>query len=314
MTFRFAGYSIIEMAIALVVLGLLLGAAAVPLQQRFEAEDRNETEEILEDAAAAVVGFAVANRTVQRTVIGHDGVHYNLPSGRPYLPCPDISGDGVENRTTVTVALLATIDITSPVLVSEGVCDESKGLLPWRTLGLRGASDPWGRRIGYRVDIAYSSEVMGFDETFRADIFDPRLGVTLDANGVEFYQPRASRNEVGALVCTEIAKTVGCPVLAANMPNLVAGVVTTISINLGAREFPAYADINGADPVQGVLDGAVFVVYSHGKNGKGGISSQNDGPNNRCLDFQDDPGDTRQYFRTRQRVLWRRASDVSRAV
>ncbi len=283
---RAAGYSLVEIAIALAVLGILLSAALVPLQNRFEQEDRREVEQILDTAVQSVTGYAVSNRTLRRTVEDADGVRFALPAGRPYLPCPDINGDGEENRISVTVAISTVIALTSSVMTDEGVCEETKGLLPWRTLGMRMQSDPWGRRIGYRVDPAFSSEIMGFDETFRADIFDPRVSLTANAGGEMFYQTRASRDISGALVCSEIVSGVaaaddGCPNLSPNMPNLIAGIVATVSLTIGARIVPAYADITGNIAPQGILDGAAFVVYSHGRNGRGAINAES----NICISF-----------------------------
>ena len=59
----FVGYSIIEMAIALVVLGLLLGAIIVPLQVRLQAADQKEVDTALEDSIQSVIGYAIVNRT-----------------------------------------------------------------------------------------------------------------------------------------------------------------------------------------------------------------------------------------------------------
>lgn len=283
---KYRGYNLVEIAIALVVLGLLLSATLVPLQNRFEQENRREVEEHLQTAVKSVVGYAVANRTLRRTVEDTDGILHSLPAGRPYLPCPDITGDGVENRMSVTIAIGATIALTSSVMISEGVCERTKGLLPWRTLGMRAESDPWGRRIGYRVDPVFASEITGFDETFRADIFDPRLTLTIDAaNSRAFYQPRASRDDSGALVCSEFATdltvAVNCPILTGNLPNLLAGILTQVELTLGARIIPAYTGTLAADVPQGIIDGAAFVVYSHGRNGYGGISAGSNG----CVPF-----------------------------
>ena len=61
-----SGYSIVEMAIALVVLGLLVGGALVPLQARYEIEERREVEDLLLRSQEAIVAYAVRNRTQDR--------------------------------------------------------------------------------------------------------------------------------------------------------------------------------------------------------------------------------------------------------
>ena len=58
------GYSLPEMAIALLVLGILLGGIVVPLSSRLKAEARLKTENLVYDAREAVLGYGIANRTV----------------------------------------------------------------------------------------------------------------------------------------------------------------------------------------------------------------------------------------------------------
>ena len=70
------GFSLLEMAVVLVVLGLILGGVLMPLSTQMEKQDRDETQTILEDIQDALIGYAMAN-------------------GR--LPCPDTDNDGVMN-------------------------------------------------------------------------------------------------------------------------------------------------------------------------------------------------------------------------
>ncbi len=283
------GYSLVEIAISLTVLGLLLGASLVPLRLRFDAENRQETSEILDSAMHAVAGYASTHRTLERRVIDLDGFTRRLPNGRPYLPCPDITGDGLENRTAILNPQTTPIAINSTVMMSEGVCMEQKGLLPWRTLGLQTQLDSWGRKLGYWVDVSFSSEIMGFDETFNADVFERRQRTAPGGYGL-----RANRDVVGAVVCSVLYKTGegaelgggGCPnqaVLGSRFPkgsNVLAGVVVygAPAALPGGHEVPQYTDITGAGPVQGIANGAAYVIFSHGKNGRGGINALN-----RCL-------------------------------
>ena len=89
---RFArGYTIVEMAIALSVLGLLFAGALYPWQNRVESDQRREVESLLDSARLAVVAYAARNRTraaafqLQEQTARID----QIPAGRPYLPCPD---------------------------------------------------------------------------------------------------------------------------------------------------------------------------------------------------------------------------------
>ncbi len=91
-----SGFSLIEMAIVLVVVGLLLGGLMAPLATQIENSRRNETQQIMAQSLEAIYGYSLAN-------------------GR--LPCPDTTGDGAENRVGNN-------------------CKSVRGNLPWATLAI----------------------------------------------------------------------------------------------------------------------------------------------------------------------------------
>ena len=68
------GFTLLEIAIVMVVLGLLLGGAMLPLSIQMEKMDRDATHRQLTDIRDALMGFALVN-------------------GR--LPCPDTDSDGL---------------------------------------------------------------------------------------------------------------------------------------------------------------------------------------------------------------------------
>lgn len=68
------GFTLLEMAVVMVVLGLLLGGILIPLSTQMEKQNRDETQRTLQDIQDALIGYAMAN-------------------GR--LPCPDTDGDGI---------------------------------------------------------------------------------------------------------------------------------------------------------------------------------------------------------------------------
>ncbi|MDR3213318.1 MAG: type II secretion system GspH family protein [Azoarcus sp.] len=102
------GFTLVEMAIVLTVLGLIAAALVTPLAARIEASQRHETDALLNDVADALIGFALLH-------------------GR--LPCPSLEA----NPGSPTYGL----EQSPPCAAA------SPGYLPWRTLALP-AHDPWG--------------------------------------------------------------------------------------------------------------------------------------------------------------------------
>ena len=66
---------------------------------------------------------------------------------RPYLPCPDTDGSGVENRP-----------------VTPGACSQTRGYFPWRDLGTA-SQDAWGNRILYAVTPDMADSTKGFQSS-----------------------------------------------------------------------------------------------------------------------------------------------------
>lgn len=123
------GFSLVEIAVVLVIISVLLTIVAVPIATQIEQRRTEETLRQLETIKEALLGFAIAN-------------------GR--LPCPATaaSNDGVEAFVPVT---------GTP---ANGNCLQFVGLVPGKTLGLSPldgdgfAVDAWGlqqNRIIYGV-------------------------------------------------------------------------------------------------------------------------------------------------------------------
>lgn len=115
-----AGFSLIELAIAIFVITLLLGGILVPLATQVEQRKASETQKALDEIREALLGFALVNG---------------------YLPCPDkttSTGAGTQN------------DGQEDVTVATGTCVTTEGNLPWVTLATASA-DIWGNRFRYRV-------------------------------------------------------------------------------------------------------------------------------------------------------------------
>lgn len=96
-----AGFSLFEAALALMVVGVLIGATLVPLGAKIRAERVSKAQDQLADINTAILGYATSHRTAGAMAIYNDPPHRRhaaIPSGRPYLPCPDVTGDGLEDR------------------------------------------------------------------------------------------------------------------------------------------------------------------------------------------------------------------------
>lgn len=126
------GFSLVELAIVLVVVGLMIGGLLAPLSAQLEQRRVSETQRVLDDTREALIGFALRNG---------------------YLPCPAVSAqNGLEDRSGAT-------------------CTQGKrqGFVPWATLGLQ-RSDAWGRMLRYSVTPAFSDSQLLFGLGTRRDI------------------------------------------------------------------------------------------------------------------------------------------------
>ena len=106
------GFTLIELAVVIAIVGLLLGGILVPLATQIEVGRTKEARSDIDEIKEALYGFALAN-------------------GR--LPCPDSDDDGQEDRTG-----------------ADNDCTAVEGQLPGVALGLA-TVDPWGAQYIYRV-------------------------------------------------------------------------------------------------------------------------------------------------------------------
>lgn len=122
---RCGGFSLIELAVVLLVIALLLGSIMVPLGAQVEQRQYTETEKQLEQIKEALIGFALSNG---------------------YLPCPAKTvADGAEDR--ISGGITCTLISGSPKRI---------GFLPWVTLGVKRA-DSWGNLYRYSVSTNFTN-------------------------------------------------------------------------------------------------------------------------------------------------------------
>ena len=115
------GFTLVEMAVVLAIVGLLIGGMMMTLSAQLEQRQITETTRRLEEARDALIGFAIVN-------------------GR--LPCPASNAAGTGDEAPV----------------GGGACAANyNGFLPARAIGFQPtdsagyASDSWGNRIRYAV-------------------------------------------------------------------------------------------------------------------------------------------------------------------
>lgn len=116
------GFTLIEMAIVIVLIGLMLGGVVMTIGVQQRQQHVRDAERQLDEIKLALIGYAASR------------------PGKPHLPCPAISvvngNEGPRNGA--------------------GQCTVAEGALPWVTLGV-GELDPWGSRYRYRVAAAYGN-------------------------------------------------------------------------------------------------------------------------------------------------------------
>ena len=122
---RSGGFSLIELAMVIVIITLLLGSLLIPLATQIDNRRYSETEKQLAHIREALIGFALAKR---------------------HLPCPAKSAsDGREDRDPATNA--CTDSGSGPTRV---------GFLPWVTLGVT-RHDAWDNLFRYSVTPSFAN-------------------------------------------------------------------------------------------------------------------------------------------------------------
>ncbi len=170
------GFTLIELAIVMLVLTILAAGVLVPLTTSIETRRVAETRNSMATIQDALIGYAMSHTTRTCTCV-YTGTILDPTSTcspslcptltttgtatltlqpRHYLPCPDITGDGQEDRdATTNVCAIAT---------SSNGNNNHPGWLPWVTLNLP-ETDAWGSRYAYDVYLPYADVNVGFSTT-----------------------------------------------------------------------------------------------------------------------------------------------------
>jgi len=151
---RTGGFTLIELAVVVMVMALLLGGLIATLSAQFDARNAAQTEQTMQLARDALIGFAIRQ-------------------GR--LPCPAVdAGVGYRDGTNIQVqgtgeeAMLVTSIPANPESTVNGQCASYVGLFPALTLGVGPTDaqgyllDGWGGRVRYAVTGATSANPRNF--------------------------------------------------------------------------------------------------------------------------------------------------------
>ena len=124
-----SGFTLVEMAIVLVIVGLLVSAFLAPLSAQRDLKDYSDTRATLALIQEAMYGYALSHPALD---------------GKPHLPCPDSNdADNAENRNAA------------------GDCSLFEGNIPAADLGLRN-TDSWNNNYRYRVTATFADSSTGF--------------------------------------------------------------------------------------------------------------------------------------------------------
>lgn len=139
-----AGFSLVEIAIVLAIVGLLLGGLIPTLSAQMESQRINETRKQLDEIQQALVGYAIIN-------------------GR--LPCPakatlatGLANAGEEATTGNSCACTASGSAVADNTATACTLSTVTGVLPWVTLGIK-ETDAWERRYTYRVTTHFADKI-----------------------------------------------------------------------------------------------------------------------------------------------------------
>lgn len=124
------GFTLVEMAVVLAIVGLMLGGLLVPISAQMDQKNYSKTQQDMSEIREALIG-------------------YGLSHG--YLPCPTNSAtNGAEERTGTA-------------------CTNRVGFLPWAELGVP-KLDNWGHLYRYSVKPTYADSATKISLSSTGDI------------------------------------------------------------------------------------------------------------------------------------------------
>lgn len=131
--FHRTGFTLVEVAVGLLVLTLLLAALLSPIAAQIDQRKISGTQNALAQITEALIGYALSNG---------------------YLPCPDRTTSAASTNPKDT----GPNDGVEDLKADGTACIVKEGNLPWTTLGIP-PTDAWGNFYRYRVDNNFADHV-----------------------------------------------------------------------------------------------------------------------------------------------------------
>jgi len=174
-----SGFSLIELAVVLVITGILISGFIGTLGSRIDSTRQIETNEALEKIKVALYGYAMSRVNPLATV---------------RLPCPDVDNDGLEDFNPLDLTQCETLT--------------GHGNLPWKTLGIE-RGDAWSSTYSYWVADEYSNTVgftLATDASGTGRVSDASAGNVLSGNVAAVIFSHG-KNQLGSIGLDDTART-----------------------------------------------------------------------------------------------------------
>jgi len=215
------GFTLVELAMVLFIVGLLLGGLLVPMATKIEQENRISTIDKLNEIKEVLLGYAVIN-------------------GR--LPCPDCP-DGTVGTCSAVAAANRNDGIGDWTgAVGSRVCNTQTGNLPWVDLQT-GQFDAWNRYFTYQVTPEFSRE------SNTTPCGTPAIGVSFEL---------CTQGDIQLYSAYSPPPYTGTPTVAANIPAVVvshgADAYESVQTNQQVENY-------GRNPVNPVTGANILTSY-----------------------------------------------------
>ena len=125
--FFIKGFTLVEIAIVLIIVGFLVAAFLAPLTAQIDQKNNSETRRLMDDSKEALMGYAMSNK---------------------HLPCPDKTSGANNGPNDNPNDGIEDFD-------AAGNCITYDGSLPWATLSLPNF-DSWQQPLIYHVTASFA--------------------------------------------------------------------------------------------------------------------------------------------------------------